>query len=106
MTPRQAAEYRDELARRGIALQEREKAIRKATQAAKRIPTRRRKHVIPEPLPPRSQPPRKPTSAEQALADRLIKHVCPDSVIDRQAHALGVARMLLNMGVRPQREPV
>lgn len=31
-----------------------------------------------------------------ALAARLHRHVCAESVIDRDAHALGVARMVLS----------
>lgn len=50
-------------------------------------------------LPPRSEPAREATLSEQLLATHLLTAVCPESVVDREQHALGVARMLLNMGL-------
>ena len=92
MNARQAAEYRDEIARmRATAAADRRRQARAEAAARPKRPYKRR----PAGLPPRSMPQKPPTAAQQALADRLLAHVSRESVVDRRQHALGVARMIL-----------
>jgi len=48
-----------------------------------------------QPLPPKTAQMDKPTAAERALADRLLDHINPFSVVDRDRHAVCVARTVL-----------
>lgn len=52
-----------------------------------------------DPLPPKSAPTPPATPAEAELAARLLPHVCRESVIDRERHALNVARSLFALGL-------
>lgn len=94
MNARQQAEYRDDLARHGIALQDASRAEARQAEMArkKRAYKRRPKQVT---LPPKSGPMPPATDLEAELAARLLPHVAPESPLDRERHALGVARMIL-----------
>lgn len=105
MTPRQAAEYRDEVARMKLAdVEQKRSDTRAALDAAKAAkPTRKRKpraKAQPATLPAKVDVMPPATPREASLVAVLLRHVCVDSVIDRERHALGVARMVLNAGVR------
>lgn len=97
----QRAELRDSIARsrldaeREAKQRNREWALEKAAPG----PAKKRRLRKKVELPPKSEgQPRKPKAVEMSLAECLLPHVCVDSVVDRRAHALGVARMVLNMG--------
>lgn len=95
-------------ARRGVNAQQRAE-YRQAIDACKRAkpvsrarppqaPRRPRAVIV---LPPRSEPIQDGTPEQLSLACTLLRHVSTYSVVDRRAHALGVARMILTMGGRP-----
>lgn len=88
MNARQAAEYRDELARKGIAQQEREETLRRAAIAASTAT--RVRHRKPKAA-------RSPTRAQQEreLAARLLPHISEFSTIRRDWQAADVARLIV-----------
>lgn len=97
-TAAQRAELGDAMARSRVEAHEehmrhaRQAQDARAGERAKTRPKRRR-----EVLPPKTSELRPPTSAESDLADRLLPHLCRESVIDRDRHALCVARTILEL---------
>lgn len=102
-TMTQRAELRDAAARSLIEYREERAATarlraeeRKAERAAAKMPRKRKPD--PSPLPPKSEPVTPAVSETEAeLALRLLPHVCAESVIDRERHALCVARTVLKL---------
>lgn len=97
MNARQQAEYRDELARMRLA--DSGEAKKAARDPEKKRPKRayRLRPVCSQFTPLDYLPPVTPpvTHAEAALVERLLEHICEESAVDRERHALGIARMIL-----------
>lgn len=104
-TAEQRAELRDAAARSRVEAQAEHRRLARLAQqrkAAERADARllappgrrRRKSVALAPPKTATLPP--PTLAERDLADRLLPHLCRESVVDRDRHALCVARAVLH----------